>query len=465
MEPKIIKDPDRFFKSLPGQHPVDLIPRIREQLIARETTIVVLDDDPTGTQTVYGIPVLTDWSEETIRKEFEAKSPLFYILTNSRSLSPEDAEVCTREISRHLARMSKKTGRNFLVISRSDSTLRGHYPLEVNALEAGLDKKGAIKVLIPAFFEGGRYTVQNIHYVNEGKVLIPAAQTPFARDKTFGFQSSDLRQYVEEKSAGEIKSEQVITFSIAELRMKDPAWIAEKINSLPWGATCIVNAASYRDLEVFALGYYLSKREMIFRTAASIVPVLAGLRQKPLLSAEDLRSNAQGGVLLVVGSYVPRTTAQLTALMDVKNLELLEIDVAKLIDDRSKWQKHYRSKINDGLGKGTDMVIFTSRLLISSADPGESLAIGNKVSAFLVELVKGLNTQPKCIIAKGGITSSDIATKGLKVRRALVLGQIAPGVPVWALGQESHFPGMYYIVFPGNVGDDETLKEVFLKVK
>ena len=63
------------------------------------------------------------------------------------------------------------------------------------------------------------------------------------------------------------------------------------------------------------------------------------------------------------------------------------------------------------------------------------------------------------MIAKGGITSSDVATRGLGVKRALVRGQLLPGVPVWRLGAEARFPGIDYVVFPGNVGSDTALAD------
>ena len=59
---------------------------------------------------------------------------------------------------------------------------------------------------------------------------------------------------------------------------------------------------------------------------------------------------------------------------------------------------------------------------------------------------------------KGGITSSDVGTKALAVKKARVLGQIQPGIPVWQTGAESRFPGTPYVIFPGNVGEDGTLK-------
>jgi uncharacterized protein YgbK (DUF1537 family) len=87
------------------------------------------------------------------------------------------------------------------------------------------------------------------------------------------------------------------------------------------------------------------------------------------------------------------------------------------------------------------------------------------VSDALISLVQHLAVAPRYLIAKGGITSSDIATQGLGVRRALVLGQALPGVPVWQLGVEARFPGLGYVVFPGNVGADTALAELIAALR
>ena len=62
-------------------------------------------------------------------------------------------------------------------------------------------------------------------------------------------------------------------------------------------------------------------------------------------------------------------------------------------------------------------------------------------------------------IIAGGITSSDVGTKALAVKKANVLGQIKPGIPVWQTGEESKFPMTPYVIFPGNVGEITTLRE------
>jgi len=121
--------------------------------------------------------------------------------------------------------------------------------------------------------------------------------------------------------------------------------------------------------------------------------------------------------------------------------------------------------IEHGLRHDRDVVLFTSRTLVTGSDAQSALAIGQRVSAGLVAVVRSLATRPRYLLAKGGITSSDIATQGLGVQRALVLGQILPGVPVWQLGPETRYPGLGYIVFPGNVGGPQALAEVVLALQ
>jgi len=453
------------FSALPAEYPNDLLHEIKQWSKSLNQTIVVLDDDPTGTQTVHGIPVLTEWSRNAIRNEFEQKQNIFYILTNSRSLPASKANELAIEIGTNLLEASKASGRDFFVISRSDSTLRGHYPNEVEALQEVLGNKEAVKILIPAFFEGGRYTINDIHYVKEENELVPASETPFAQDKAFGFAHSDLKLYVEEKTGSVVAADQVISISIDDLRKNNPEFISHKLKSCHDGSTCIVNAASYRDLQVFALGLLQSGREVILRTAASIVPVLAGLEKRPLLSSSDFKTENAGGVFMVVGSYVPKTTAQLDELKKEKGLHQLEVDVQRVLDEGEIMLQEFHEKINSLIARGEDVVVFTSRKLVAVNDQTKSLEIGITVSEFMTDLVKGLNTRPKCVLAKGGITSSDTATKALNTKKAMVIGQVAPGIPVWKLGKEAKFPEINYVVFPGNVGDNDTLRKVYQTVR
>jgi uncharacterized protein YgbK (DUF1537 family) len=227
--------------------------------------------------------------------------------------------------------------------------------------------------------------------------------------------------------------------------------------------TCIVNAAHERDLQVFVLSLLRAEaqgKKFIYRTAASLVPVRAGLKKSALLSRDDL-DLSRGGGLVVAGSYVPKTTAQLLKLRCDDGVRIVEVQVQNLLDEKTRENEITRAaNAVDEYSHRGDVLLMTSRELITGADAKTSLEIGAQVSVALVEVVRRLKNQPRYVLAKGGITSSDVATKALNVQRAVAIGQIAPGVPVWKLGAESRWPGLNYIVFPGNVGTDETLADV-----
>jgi uncharacterized protein YgbK (DUF1537 family) len=461
---------NELLNSLPVEWPEDLRPAIREQVKASRRKIVVLDDDPTGTQTVHGIPVLTGWPVAALRAELADELPAFYILTNSRSMPLAQAQALNAEIGQNLLEAAG-TAHPFAVVSRSDSTLRGHFPGEVEALAEALGQAMAGWLIIPFFLEGGRYTINDIHYVAEGDHLVPAGETESARDSAFGYRASNLREWVAEKTGGRIPAETVASVSIEDIRQGGPARVAEKLAGLTNGAACIINSASMRDLEVFVQGLLqaeASGKRFLYRTAASFVQVRAGLDPRPILTQADLALPEAGGGLVVVGSYVPRSTGQVNALLAQPELiQSIEVKVEALLEDKS-WQAEIErtaGQASQALQQGQNVMLYTSRKLVTVADAAASLAIGRRVSDGLIAIMKSISTRPRYLLAKGGITSSDVATQGLGIQRAMVLGQILPGVPVWQAGRESRYPGLIYIVFPGNVGGPEAMVEVVKKLE
>lgn len=463
---------DQTLANLPPEWPHDPLPAIREHLRAANRKLVVLDDDPTGTQTVHDIAVLTEWPIDALADELQRDAPAFYLLTNSRSLPLAAAQALNRDIARNLIAAREQTGVDFTVVSRSDSTLRGHFPGETDALLEGLGESVDATLIVPFFLEGGRYTIDAVHYVAEGDTLIPAAQTPFAQDAAFGYSQSDLRDWVAEKTGGRTRAEAVAHLSLVDIRSGGPDRVAEKLAALA-ASVCVIDSVSMRDQQVVVLGILQAEaqgRRFLYRTAASFVQARAGLSNRPLLTARDLSDNLVGsGGLVVVGSHVPKTTAQLEHLLATTNVVPIEINVAALLIERRDDEiTRATAAMNDALAEGHNVVVYTSRELVTPADSegagDESLSIGQRVSQSLVEIVRGLAERPRFLVAKGGITSSDVATRGLGVHRAVVRGQIAPGVPLWSLGAESRFAGMAYVVFPGNVGSEEAVAEVVGKL-
>lgn len=455
-----------YLDTLPPEWASDLLPAIRRKIGKSTAKIVILDDDPTGTQTVRDLPVLTHWSEQALREELTGKCPAFFILTNSRSLSEQEACKLANEIGTNLKRASEQTAIPVTLISRSDSTLRGHFPAEVDEMARVMAKENLPYLILPFFLEGGRFTLNDIHYVREKEWLIPASRTPFARDVAFGFRHSNLRQWVEEKTRGKTCAAGITSISIDDIRLGGPARVAKILAGVQPSGACIVNAASYRDMEVLVtalLEVENNGKEFLCRTAASFVRTRTGMDHRgALLAKEDLTSGSRHGGIFVIGSYVEKTSRQVMALFTGTDIETIEVRVKNLLDPVKKRMETTRvaEEAAVAIAEGNDTAIYTSRELIDGKDSESSLKIGRTVSDGLIEIVRQILIQPRYLVAKGGITSSDIAVKGLGVRRAMVMGQVLPGVPAWKLGPESRYPGMAYIVFPGNVGENDALVEI-----
>lgn len=436
--------------NLPPVWAQDLLPQIHRQLADSGKTLMVLDDDPTGTQTVFDVPVLTQFDRATIATALDEKPPVLFLLTNSRALTREQ----TTDLHRSLGATLREFSEQITVISRSDSTLRGHFPLETDLLREALGQPEAPILFIPYFEAGGRVTIDDTHYLVEGETATPAHLTPFAKDNSFPFSHSYLPDYIAEKSDGPVE---VASISLEQLRSGN---VTSQLADLPNGCTCIINAAERRDLEVLATALHASDRRFLFRTAASFVQTFAGIPMRPPLEPwqlQDLEPNTNGG-LVIVGSHVPKTSAQLAHLLE-NNPEAvpLELKVPAFLQAADETLFPLAQKLNQALQAGQNAILYTSRERIDAPSAQENLAIANTVSRALVALVQSLTVRPSFLVAKGGITSSDIATDALGVTKALVLGQILPGVPVWSLGNETRFPGLAYVIFPGNVGDDDAL--------
>lgn len=456
--------------NLPPEPENSLLPAIQQLLRQSHRTIFVLDDDPTGTQTVYDTPVLTTWSKEAIDEEWSQGHRLIYILTNSRSLPESEARQLAADIGGNIRSVAESRRQSFAVISRSDSTLRGHYPAEVDALAEAIGFPDAPQIIIPYFLQGGRFTIDDVHYVADGDDLIPASETPFAQDAAFGFKNSNLVDWVIEKHAGRISRDQVSTISLDDLRASDVSLIKRQLSELRPGSICCVNAVTMRDIEVVAAGLLAAQNdgyEFVFRTAASFVQAYAGLKQQPLLKTSAMINKSAAAGLIIVGSYVPKTTAQLNRLIQERDdLTTVELEVETLLQNNSpQYLTHLQNQVTSALQSGSNVVLHTSRDLKSAATAESSLQIGNRVSNALVQIVRAIECPLRFLIAKGGITSSDIATKALGVKRAIVLGQILPGIPVWKTQSESRRPGLSYVVFPGNVGDDNALRDAYEKLR
>lgn len=419
---------------------------------------VMLDDDPTGVQTLHDVSVYTQINEESIRQGFLEDNNIFVLLTNSRALQREETEKMHKEVASICSKVSKELNKPFLFLSRSDSTLRGHYPLETDVLNETV--KADATILCPFFLEGNRFTIHDEHYILMNNELIKAQDSEFAKDNTFGYKSSNLHDYVIEKHNGDYPENKIKHIDIDDLRNMDSDKIDMVLMNANNNDVITVDGCTYDDLKVFSLSVYSAINKgkcFIFRCAASLVKIIAGVADKNLLKRDELIDAGSKGGLVICGSHTAKTNSQIECLKERSDVVPIEFDVNRIKEDESQ---RIRKEAEKYLSDDKVVLIYTSRLVVKSADKSESLKISTDISAALTDIVRNLDVKPGFIIAKGGITSSDIGVKGLNVKKAKVMGQIKPGIPVWKCDENSKFRDLPYIIFPGNVGYENTLKEI-----
>ena len=438
-----------------------------------ETKIIVIDDDPTGSQTVHSCLLLTRWDTDNLLGALQDDSPLFFILSNTRGMDAERAADITREICINLKQALDRLqtqGKviNPIVVSRSDSTLRGHYPVETDVIAEQLGPFDA-HFMVPAFFEGGRFTKDSTHYLMIDGKAVPVHETEFARDSVFGFSTAYLPDYVEEKTRGRILADQVERFLLDDVRGD----CRDRLRQLSGNVCCAVDCETQDDLNHFAdqLQQIASEgKRFLFRSAASLLTALARLPSQPV-QARDMACYVRDGKpgAIIIGSHVSKTSSQLAYLREHTDVTPIHVDVEKLNVDVKHWHYNADMILRDLIGQiaaahslNKTVAIFTSRSELQFPSQAERLAFGERLSAFLMDIVRSLPKSIGFLISKGGITSNDVLSSGLGLAQSRVVGQILPGCSVVKCADDhSRYPGLPVVIFPGNVGGEESLAEAY----
>ena len=431
-----------------------------------QAKIIVLDDDPTGSQTVHSCLLLMNWDVATLKIGLQDTVPILFILTNTRALAPSLAAQVTQEVCQNLKIAIAELGiKDFLIVSRSDSTLRGHYPIETDVIAQELGGFDA-HFLTPAFFEGGRVTIDSIHYLLIDGVKTPVDQTEFAQDSVFGYSYSYLPDYVAEKTQNSITAEEVQRITLEDIRTKG---VEQKLLSLTNNQCVVVDGETQADFDKFAqevLAATKQGKRFLFRSAASLLTSLAELGEQPTPpeAMANYKPSNHPGVILV-GSHVRKTTEQLKKLLEESGTVGIEIDVKSLRDDPSSQDKILQKTlelVNKSWQEGSTPVVYTSREELTFTDIQQRLQFGKTVSSLLMDVVRGLPKKIGFLISKGGITSNDVLSDGLNLTKARLLGQILPGCSVIRTEPDHpQFPNLPVVLFPGNVGEDHSLATGF----
>lgn len=478
MTQNISSDQRRFDKfreaSVAKANLADLGAKVRRAHLESGRWLVVLDDDPTGSQSVHGVPVITDWSAETIRWAFEQEGGGFFILTNTRALLEEDVRETLGKILSKVFEVAQSLGKKFSILLRMDSTLRGHFELENSiVIEQAVRTTHPVDLVLfaPAYLDAGRVTLEDVHWVRSGDDFVPVSETDYAHDLTFGFESAHLPEYVEEKSKGSIRAEDVHSISLTSIREGGVAAVRAQLLGVPKGSVVVVNAVDRSDLDVVAMASIdaeASGLQILYRTGPSFVAAYLGVDvREPLFSNEIFPSGPRAGHgLVVVGSHVEITNHQLRVLGErVPDLPSVELRVDRVLDATTRDEEISRCQVEVlEAVKHSDVLLFTSRSKVAGSSREDSLRIAQSISASIVSVVRHalLRAEVSWLIAKGGITSSDIATEAVGASRALVAGQLLPGmVSVWLNKSEDEprLAGIPIVIFAGNVGSDQSLAD------
>ncbi|MFI7493446.1 four-carbon acid sugar kinase family protein [Kocuria sp. M4R2S49] len=436
-------------------------------------TLLVLDDDPTGSQCVHDVDVVLELDPEPVLDVVRHPGRTCFVLTNSRARSEAEAvRISTGLVPAVLETLETENLPLPHLVSRSDSTLRGHVIAEPTALADVLEQRGVAVdgfLFAPAMLEAGRYTEDDVHYaVLQGRPM-PVGETDFAADATFGYSASDLKDFLVERSGGTLERSGILSIGLDAIRSGGAPAVAEILRRARDRTWVVVNATDYTDLDTVAEALAVLEAEgrtFVTRCGPSFVRPLAGLTGSRELGPEDIvvgPGRLPHG-LVAVGSHVGLTNRQLAELRERRDLLEVELDVPTLLDDdaRPGCVADAVARIVAGL-ESSDAVVWTSRELVRADDPDESLAIARSVSDALVAVVHGVaQARPAWVVAKGGITSHEVAHRGLGIRRATVTGQFFPGQI--SLFQPTDAPattqGGPYVVFPGNVGGESALADV-----
>ncbi len=436
--------------------------------------IIVLDDDPTGSQSVHGCPLLLRWDPPTLRRALRDPSPLLFLLSDTRALEPQQAAERVTSICRALrgavGEIPGESGPgSWLLVSRGDSTLRGHFPLEIDRIDAELGPFDAT-LLVPAFLEGGRTTVDGVHLLH-GE---PVHRSAFAADARFGYPTSHLPAWVQHKSAGRRRAEAVQQITLAELEPERHQALVERLLALRGNPLVVVNAQRTEHLDALAraIREVLPLRRLLVQSAASLLQSLAALPPQPLTPAELARlrrSTAPGAVL--VGSHVPLSDQQLHHLLAEPACVGVELPVDRVLatirrEEADRALEPLRQELQEPLERawlsGRTPVLFTSRGERPCHDSGERQRLSHTLAGLMGRLGAGLPPELSFLISKGGTTSQTLLRDGLALPSLRLEGQLLPGLSLLRLPAEhARFPRMPLLTVPGNLGHGDTLRQAW----
>ncbi len=393
---------------------------------------MVLDDDPTGTQSATGVHVLLECDADRLERALRAADSV-YVQTNSRALDEAAAVALVSAVREDALEAGRRLGAPVRFVLRGDSTLRGHVFAETDRFTGA----GDVVLFVPAFPAGGRTTVGGVHLVRTADGDVPAGETEYAADPVFGFTSSALTDYVVEKSG-----RRAVAVPLDVVR--DPDALAAVLAGAPAGSVVVPDVTTDDDVRALAAAVRATGRGVVVRCAAPLAAELAGVASAGYLPRPLAPTGPTGPrVLVVCGSHTDGARAQLAELAGTWGAPHVLPTADALADPVAAGHA-----LADR-ARGTAVPCLASER-VRSTDHG-TLAHGEKVMTALTTAVRDLLPDVDVVVSKGGITAAEVARTGIGALEAVVEGQVAAGVSVWRMAARDGRP-VRQVVVPGNVG-------------
>jgi uncharacterized protein YgbK (DUF1537 family) len=411
--------------------------------------LIVLDDDPTGTQSATGVEVLLEWDAASLTDSLRHADSV-YVLTNTRAMHEAAAVALLERIRDQRDAAADALGEPVHVVLRGDSTLRGHVFPETTVFAGTED----VILFVPAFPDGGRTTIDGTHFVRVGDRVMPAHESEYADDPVFPFATAVLTEYVAEKGG-----RPAVHVPLRDIRSMGRDLLATLVGAAP-GTVVVPDAQTDDDIRVIAAAVrtaWESGARVVVRSASPLAAELAGVASTGLLPS-PLRAEP-APTLLVCGSHTIGASRQLE-LVEESFGEASTVDTARALEDPAAEGERIAHAVElDGAVHGLALVASDRR----RDGAHNTLDHGERVMTALTTTTERLRRSVDVVVAKGGITSAEIARVGLGARTATVLGQVLPGVSAWRVETPEREEKLY-IVVPGNVGDPSTLVDVLAAV-
>jgi uncharacterized protein YgbK (DUF1537 family) len=414
-------------------------------------TLAVLDDDPTGVQTLSGVRVLLRWNV-TVLRALLGRASAIHLLTNSRALAANEARAVVADATRAIREADGQAA----VVLRGDSTLRGHVLEEYLGIRDGRGtREYPLLLLAPALPSAGRVTVGGTQLLEQDGVRVPVHLTEFAHDGVFSYRNSRLLEWLEERSRGFFAASRGVEVDLHAIRTDGAKAVTRAIADVQIAAPTAIalDAETAADVEVIADGF----RTAVQQGSTAVLrcgPAVAGALGRVTATSFAQMPHAEQ-VLVVCGSYVSQSRRQLEALAERHPEALIEVDPLVLA---SKDEAAARSaaEIRHRL-RSTGIAV----LATPEARPSALLDLdaGLRIARGLADIVRRADTPGAITVIKGGVTSAITIRYGLGADEADVVGPVLPGVALWRLRDDEH-RARNVLVVPGNVGTDDLLVRV-----